>query len=111
MNTPPSKEPTRRRPSALTLNILTALIGVVAPAGAAPAGGADDAAGRHVVVVGVPGLAWSDLDAQQTPELWDLASSSAIGALSVRAARGTSCLLDGWATLGAGNRARFPGAD
>jgi len=91
--------------------VLTALLAVVSPAGAAPAGGADDAAGRHVVVVGVPGLAWSDLDAQQTPQLWDLAGSSAIGALSVRAARGTSCLLDGWATLGAGNRARFPGAD
>jgi hypothetical protein len=29
----------------------------------------------------------------------------------VRAARGTTCLLDGWATLGAGNRARFPGPD
>ena len=31
--------------------------------------------------------------------------------MSVRAARGTTCLLDGWATLGAGNRARFPGPD
>ena len=36
-------------------------------------------------------------------------SSRPIGAVSVRAARGTTCLLDGWATLGAGNRARFPG--
>nr|WP_246324909.1 hypothetical protein [Petropleomorpha daqingensis] len=87
------------------------MLGVCSPAGAAPAGAADDPGDRHVVVVGVPGLAWSDLDPQQTPELWDLAGSSAIGALSVRAARGTSCLLDGWATLGAGNRARFPGAD
>ena len=32
-----------------------------------------------------------------------------IGALSVRAARSTTCVLDGWATLGAGNRARVPG--
>ena len=38
-------------------------------------------------------------------------SRASIGALSVRAARGTTCLLDGWATLGAGNRARFPGPD
>jgi hypothetical protein len=86
--------------------VLTALLGVLAPAGAAT-----DPTAQRVVVVGVPGLAWSDLSPQQTPELWDLAGRSAIGALSVRAARATSCLLDGWATLGAGNRARFPGAD
>jgi hypothetical protein len=86
--------------------VLTALLGVLAPAGAATG-----ATAQHVVLVGVPGLAWSDLSARQTPQLWDLAGSSAIGALSVRAARATSCLLDGWATLGAGNRARFPGAD
>ena len=86
--------------------VLTALLGVFAPA----AGAATDATAEHVVIVGVPGLVWSDLDATRTPQLWDLAGHSAIGALSVRAARGTSCLLDGWATLGPGNRARFPGA-
>ena len=40
-----------------------------------------------------------------------MAGDSAIGALSVRAARSTTCVLDGWATLGAGNRARVPGPD
>ena len=29
----------------------------------------------------------------------------------MRAARSTTCILDGWATLGAGNRARVPGPD
>src|SRR4051794_14200548 len=81
----------------------------------APAGAADDAVNRfaaaRVVVAGVPGLVWSDIRPDTTPQLWDLAGDSSIGTLSVRAARATSCLLDGWATLGAGNRARFPGAD
>jgi hypothetical protein len=40
-----------------------------------------------------------------------MAENSAIGSVSVRAARSTTCILDGWATLGAGNRARVPGPD
>jgi hypothetical protein len=62
-----------------------------------------------VLTIGVPGLVWSDLDPELTPQLWSLAEDSAISALSVRAGRSTTCLLDGWATLGAGNRARYPG--
>jgi hypothetical protein len=65
----------------------------------------------RVVVVGVPGLTWSDIDPEATPQLWALAGKSAIGALSVRAGRSTTCVLDGWATLGAGNRTRVPGPD
>ena len=80
-------------------------------AGAADDGRRPDATADRVLVVGVPGLTWDDVDPEATPELWDLAGESAIGALSVRAARSTTCLLDGWATLGAGNRARVPGPD
>jgi hypothetical protein len=75
------------------------------------AGAADEYAADRVLVVGVPGLTWGDVDEQGTPELWALAEDSTIGALSVRAARSTTCVLDGWATLGAGNRARVPGPD
>jgi hypothetical protein len=97
-----------RRCAALLLAVL-ALLGVGA-FGAASAGAADNPyAADHVVVVGIPGLTWSDVDAAATPQLESLARGSAIGAVSVRAARPTTCLLDGWATLGAGNRARFPG--
>jgi hypothetical protein len=90
------------------LLVLGALLGLAPPASAAPAQEGDRRADR-VLVVGVPGLVWTDLDAAVTPQLWDLAEGSAIGAMSVRSAGGTTCLLDGWATLGAGNRARFPG--
>jgi hypothetical protein len=81
------------------------LLGLPSAAGAA---GADAA---RVLVVGVPGLTWDDVDPDGTPELWAMAGDSAIGAMSVRAARSTTCILDGWATIGAGNRARVPGPD
>jgi hypothetical protein len=89
--------------------LLIVLLGV--PAGAGAAGDPDERAADRVLVVGIPGLTWSDVDESGTPELWALAGDSSIGALSVRAARSTTCVLDGWATLGAGNRARVPGPD
>jgi hypothetical protein len=91
------------------LVLLSVLLGWTAPATAADGG--DAATADRVVIVGVPGLTWSDLDPDATPELWGLAEESPIGALSVRAARSTTCVLDGWATLGAGNRARYPGPE
>ncbi len=96
-----------RRAGLALLAVLGLLLGTADPAAAAD--GADGATADRVVVVGVPGLTWSDVDADSTPALWALAGSSSIGALSVRAARSTTCVLDGWATLGAGNRARWAG--
>ncbi|WP_249522837.1 hypothetical protein [Modestobacter marinus] len=93
--------------------VLLALLGGLLGGAAGPAAAATPEgpwSATRVVDVGVAGLTWSDLDPERTPELWALAEESAIGALSVRAARPTTCLLDGWATLGAGNRARYPGA-
>ena len=95
------------RTAAVLLVLFTALIASPSAAGAAP----DDAVASHVLVIGVPGLTWSDVDPTATPELWTMAENSAIGAMSVRAARSTTCILDGWATIGAGNRARVPGPD
>ncbi|WP_104525114.1 alkaline phosphatase family protein [Blastococcus atacamensis] len=95
-----------RRAAALVVSLLALLVGLPSTGAAA-----DDPVVDRVVVVGVPGLTWADVDPGTTPVLWSMAEDSAIGALSVRAARSTSCLLDGWATLGAGNRARFPGTD
>ena len=99
----------RFRVLALLLVLLTVLLGSPTTAGAREDGG--NTAADRVVVVGVPGLTWSDVDPEGTPELWALAGESSIGAMSVRGARSTTCLLDGWATLGAGNRARVPGPD
>ena len=94
----------------LVVLLLTVLFGLPGVAAAAEEDSNSPVADR-VLVIGVPGLVWSDVDAQATPELWALAEESPIGALSARAARSTTCVLDGWATLGAGNRARVPGPD
>ncbi|MFL6096299.1 MAG: hypothetical protein ACJ71Y_12685, partial [Blastococcus sp.] len=95
------------RGPAVLLILLAVLMGLPSAAAAAP----DAATAARVLVVGVPGLTWTDVDPVSTPELWAMAENSAIGSLSVRAARSTTCVLDGWATLGAGNRARVPGPD
>ncbi|WP_029432559.1 hypothetical protein [Blastococcus sp. URHD0036] len=93
---------------AAALTLLALLLGAPGPAAAAP----DDAyRADRVVVVGVPGLTWADVTPEQTPQLWALADDAAIGSMSVRAARATTCVLDGWATIGAGNRVRVPGPD
>lgn len=88
---------------AVLLLAVGALLGIVPGVAVAAPGHAAD----RVVVVGVPGLTWHDVRAGT--KLADLARGGAIGAVSVRAARSTTCLFDGWATLGAGNRAAYPG--
>lgn len=59
----------------------------------------------YVVVVGVPGLRWEDLDERRTPTLWSLAERGSIGSMSVRSAVTPTCPADGWTTLSAGNYA------
>ncbi len=93
----------------VALALLALLLGVTGPAVAAPAD--DGLRADRVLVVGVPGLTWADVTPEATPQLWALAGDSTIGAMSVRAARATTCVLDGWATIGAGNRVRVPGPD
>lgn len=80
------------------------LVGLLAAPATAAAG---PVVSEHVVVVGVPGLLWSDVTEDGTPQLWGAAEDGSIGAMTVRGARSTTCVLDGWVTLGAGNRARF----
>ena len=102
---------TARRRIGLLLALVTVLLSAVF--GVAPAANAESGSptATRVLVVGVPGLTWADIGASTTPHLWDLSTSSPIGSVSVRAVRSTTCLLDGWASLGAGNRVRVPGPD
>jgi hypothetical protein len=60
-------------------------------------------AAEVVIVAGAVGLRWDDVDPEQTPHLWRLAQTGAIGSLAVRSARQPTCPADGWVTLGAGN--------
>ena len=61
-----------------------------------------------VVIVGMPGLRWSDVTPEATPYLWEMLDRSSIGQMSTRSARSRTCPADGWVQLGTGNRARYP---
>ncbi|TBR17459.1 MAG: hypothetical protein EPO57_09160, partial [Chitinophagaceae bacterium] len=87
----------------MLLLCLALLLLPAAPAEAGPPGPA-------VLVVGVPGLQWSDVG-PQTPTLQRLARTGAVGVLSVKAVPAVSCPADGWLTLGAGNRAVATGIE
>ncbi|MCW2569350.1 MAG: phosphoglyceromutase, partial [Mycobacterium sp.] len=87
----------RRIAAALIAGAVTAggLLSFAAPAAATPR--ADS-----VVIVGIPGLRWDDVDAARTPALTALARHGAVAALSVRSAPPVTCPAEGWLTLGAG---------
>jgi len=61
---------------------------------------------QKVLVVGMPGLAMTDVGTGRYPELDRLARSGAAGAMSVRTLSGHPRPVEGYATLGAGTRVR-----
>ncbi|MCT9934334.1 hypothetical protein N5079_29435 [Planotetraspora sp. A-T 1434] len=99
---------------ALVALVMGMLVGLLLPtssamahaAGAAEAAGGEAvrAQGGQVVLIGVPGLMWSDVTPSDTPNLWSLAGSSALGSLSVRTVGNITCPYDGWLTVSAGVR-------
>jgi hypothetical protein len=87
----------------VALAVAVALSAGVAGARPAPSGPV-----RHVVLIGVPGLRWTDVSAAATPALWRLARQGSVGSLSVTGVSAVSCPADGWLTLNAGARAAAP---
>jgi hypothetical protein len=55
-----------------------------------------------VVVLGVGGLTWADIDAETTPNLAGLAQQGSLAELNTDSGRNFTCTLDGWLTLSAG---------
>jgi hypothetical protein len=76
-----------------------------ATAGAAPAAVSPP---RPVVLVGIPGLRWTDVSATATPVLWRLAEEGSVGSLVVHTISSRTCPADGWLTLNSGARAAVP---
>ncbi|PZS10058.1 MAG: hypothetical protein DLM55_05070 [Acidimicrobiales bacterium] len=66
---------------------------------------------EHVVVVGVPGLRWTDVSPSETPTLAALADHGSVGTLSVRSAPAVTCPAEGWLTMGAGTYAAIKNPD
>ncbi|MEG3632391.1 hypothetical protein [Micromonospora palythoicola] len=97
-----------RRIAPILLTVLVVALGVTALA-ARPQSPPARPSADYVVLVGVAGLRWDDVDAERTPTLWRLAREGSIGSLSVRSAHRPTCPVDGWLTLGAGSFAAWPG--
>ncbi|WP_433463551.1 hypothetical protein [Spirillospora sp. CA-128828] len=70
----------------------------------ASAGQATVTKGR-VVLVGVPGLRWSDVRESGTPNLWKLTGRGSTAALSAKTIGSHTCPIGGWLTVSAGQRA------
>lgn len=58
----------------------------------------------NLVVVGMPGLTWSDINPDTTPTLWDMSQHAAVGNQLVRVISDHSCSDAAWVTLGSGTR-------
>jgi hypothetical protein len=88
--------------------VIAAVVGGVAtPAGAAEVRAKATevpAKPAHVVIVGIPGLRWSDVT--QGSALYRIADQGSAGTLVEYAGLPRTCPADGWLTLNAGTRAR-----
>ncbi|WP_205625624.1 hypothetical protein [Actinomadura atramentaria] len=89
--------------------VLGAVAAVLATASAAPAAAAPARPGT--VVIGLPGMMWSDVTRERTPTLWRLAGEGGAASLSVRTTRPGTCPTDGWLTVSAGQRSRLEPGD
>jgi hypothetical protein len=72
------------------------------------AAGAPGARPHPVVLIGIPGLRWSDISGPATPALWRLAGSGSVGSLVVTAVQTRTCPADAWLTVNAAARAAVP---
>ena len=116
-------KPTVARPPAAFLAVLAVLAGLAAAVGlvgpaalasarraAVPGAGAAraavsraaDPASRPVVIIGIPGLRWTDISPAATPELWRLAGEGSVVSLVVTAVQTYTCPADAWLTLNSG---------
>lgn len=67
------------------------------------------AVARPVVLVGVGGLHWDDVDRTGTPTLWRMVDEGSVGSISVHVSSTQTCRLGGWLTVSAGRRVPPPG--
>ncbi|HNQ07781.1 MAG TPA: hypothetical protein PKH97_11405, partial [Tetrasphaera sp.] len=65
----------------------------------------------RTILIGTGGFTWSDVNAERTPALWALLRDGASGVSSIRSVNPSTCPIDGWLALSAGERAAAAGAD
>jgi hypothetical protein len=84
--------------------LLASLGALVSGGRAEPASEASRVRASKVVVFGIPGLSWDDVDTGRMPTLDRLLRTGAVSATSVRTLSGQPNTTEGYATLGAGTR-------
>ena len=95
--------------SAAGLLVLAVLVGSTPRTDhATPDAVPSNAPGSAVIVVGTGGIRPGDLDPRTTPALWGLLRDGSSAALNITSVHATTCPLDGWLTLSAGDRAAQP---
>jgi hypothetical protein len=92
--------------AACLLAVLAGMLAAISAARPADAAPGPAPAARHVVIVGLSGLRWSDVSAARTPTLWRLAGQGSAGSLVDYAVLPLTCPADGWLTLNSGARAQ-----
>ncbi|WP_418275658.1 hypothetical protein ACNHYB_12435 [Isoptericola jiangsuensis] len=90
------------RPLAVVLGLLCALALSLLPT-AAHADDTETPTDTPLVLAGVAGLQWTDVDAARTPNLWRLVGGGSVASVSVRTLTPT-CPRDAWLSLSAGSR-------
>ncbi len=102
-------------PRTVVAALLAAVLGLLFLALPTPAHAERAAPAGRVVVIGVPGLVWSDIDPARTPNLWRLTGEGSSASLSTRAippsGLSVTCPISGWLTVSAGQRAGAGGND
>lgn len=63
---------------------------------------------QRTLLIGMSGLTWDDVSASTTPRLHRLAERASIASLTARSVHDSSCPVDGWLAISAGQRAAAP---
>ncbi|MEY4229668.1 MAG: hypothetical protein RLZZ362_517, partial [Actinomycetota bacterium] len=87
--------------------LVLAIVGALGSSG--PSSEAIGVGSRDVIVLSVPGLRWQDLEATETPHFDRWLRATAL--MSVRAIGNETSLVEGYLTMGSGNRVEAPQTD
>ena len=91
--------------------LVVLLLGGASPAHAADDDPADGGPTGATVLIGTGGVIWSDVSREATPRLWELLRDGSGAALTVRSVNTSTCPVDAWLGVSAGERAAAPALD
>lgn len=101
-----------RRPLlVLLVLVLLAMASAAAPGAGAGTDGTDDGRVDKVLVITAPALRWTDLAQHDLPNLERLLGEASVARLSLRTLGARTSIGEGYATIGAGNRASVGATD